>query len=76
MSPTSVNERYHCRTGASTFGSPISPTNFLRRHFHPLLKKCGIKEGFTFYGLRPPCNFAFKAGSQSKDRTRAIRTYS
>lgn len=37
---------------ASTFGSPISPTNFLRRHFHPLLKKCGIKEGFTFHGLR------------------------
>ena len=37
---------------ASTFGSPISPTNFLRRHFHPLLKKCGIKDGFTFHGLR------------------------
>lgn len=37
---------------ATTFGSPISPTNFLRRHFHPLLKKCGIKDGFTFHGLR------------------------
>ena len=37
---------------ASTFGSPISPTNFLRRHFHPLLEKCGIKDGFTFHGLR------------------------
>ena len=36
----------------SPFGSPISPTNFARRYFHPLLKQCGIKEGFTFHGLR------------------------
>lgn len=36
----------------SPFGSPISPTNFARRYFHPLLKQCGITEGFTFHGLR------------------------
>lgn len=36
----------------SPFGAPISPTNFARRYFHPLLKKCGIKEGFTFHSLR------------------------
>ena len=37
---------------ATTFGSPISPINFARRYFHPLLEKCGIKKGFTFHGLR------------------------
>lgn len=37
---------------ATTFGNPISPTNFARRYFHPLLEKCGIKKGFTFHGLR------------------------
>lgn len=36
----------------SPFGYPISPTNFLRRYFKPLLKKCRISEDFTFHGLR------------------------
>ena len=36
----------------SVFGQPIRPTNFLRRYFRPLLKKCGISEKFTFHGLR------------------------
>ena len=36
----------------SPFGEPISPTNFIRRYFKPLLKKCGIHEEFTFHGLR------------------------
>ena len=36
----------------SPFGEPISPTNFIRRYFKPLLKKCGISEDFTFHGLR------------------------
>ena len=36
----------------SPFGEPISPTNFIRRHFKPLLKKCGISKEFTFHGLR------------------------
>ena len=36
----------------SPFGDPLSPTNFARRYFHPLLKKCNIREGFTFHGLR------------------------
>lgn len=36
----------------SPFGDPLSPTNFARRYFHPLLKKCKIREGFTFHGLR------------------------
>ncbi len=37
---------------ASPFGTPISPTNFTRRYFRPLLQKCGIDERFTFHGLR------------------------
>ena len=36
----------------SPFGEPLSPTNFARRYFHPLLKKCHIPAGFTFHGLR------------------------
>lgn len=36
----------------SPFGEPISPTNFTRRYFRPLLKKCKINEDFTFHGLR------------------------
>lgn len=36
----------------STFGCPISETNFNRRYFAPLLKRCHIPEGFTFHGLR------------------------
>lgn len=36
----------------SPFGEPISPTNFIRRYFKPLLKKCHINENFTFHGLR------------------------
>ena len=36
----------------SVLGQPIRPTNFLRRYFRPLLKKCGISENFTFHGLR------------------------
>ena len=36
----------------SPFGDPLSPTNFARRYFHPLLKKCKIRDGFTFHGLR------------------------
>lgn len=36
----------------SPFGAPISPTNFSRRYFKPLLKQCHIKDGFTFHGLR------------------------
>lgn len=37
---------------ASIFGNPISPTNFSRRYFRPLLKECGINDNFTFHGLR------------------------
>ena len=36
----------------SPFGEPISPTNFSRRYFKPLLKKCNISSDFTFHGLR------------------------
>ncbi len=36
----------------SPFGEPISPTNFSRRYFKPLLKKCDISSDFTFHGLR------------------------
>ena len=36
----------------SPFGEPISPTNFSRRYFKPLLKKCDISSEFTFHGLR------------------------
>ena len=36
----------------SPFGEPISPTNFSRRYFKPLLKKCNISSEFTFHGLR------------------------
>ncbi|MBR4152002.1 MAG: site-specific integrase [Selenomonadaceae bacterium] len=36
----------------SPFGEPISPTNFSRRYFKPLLKKCNINSDFTFHGLR------------------------
>ena len=36
----------------SPFSAPISPTNFIRRYFRPLLEKCGISENFTFHGLR------------------------
>ena len=43
---------WHNLIFTSPFGAPISPTNFVRRYFHPLLKKCGIKDGFTFHGLR------------------------
>ena len=35
----------------SPFGEPISPTNFSRRYFKPLLKKCDISSEFTFHGL-------------------------
>ena len=34
------------------FGEPMSPTNFSRRYFKPLLKKCNISSDFTFHGLR------------------------
>ena len=36
----------------SPFGEPMSPTNFSRRYFKPLLKKCDISSEFTFHGLR------------------------
>ena len=36
----------------STFGYPINATNFNRRYFTPLLKRCNIPQGFTFHGLR------------------------
>ncbi|MBE6086254.1 MAG: hypothetical protein E7203_12565 [Selenomonas ruminantium] len=36
----------------STFGCPINATNFNRRYFTPLLKRCKIPNGFTFHGLR------------------------
>ena len=36
----------------SPFGEPMSPTNFSRRYFKPLLKKCNIRSDFTFHGLR------------------------
>ena len=36
----------------SPFGEPMSPTNFSRRYFKPLLKKCNISSDFTFHGLR------------------------
>ena len=35
----------------SPFGEPISPTNFSRRYFKPLLKECHINPDFTFHGL-------------------------
>ena len=41
-----------CCNTCYPFGYPISPTNFLRRYFKPLLKKCRISEDFTFHGLR------------------------
>lgn len=43
---------WHNLLFTSPFGSPISPTNFNRRYFKPLLKQCRIGEGFTFHGLR------------------------
>ena len=43
---------WHNLLFTSPFGSPISPTNFNRRYFKPLLKQCHIGEGFTFHGLR------------------------
>jgi len=36
----------------STFGEPIRFSNFLRRHWRPLLNKCGISRKFVFHGLR------------------------
>jgi len=36
----------------SPFGEPMSPTNFSRRYFKPLLKKWNISSDFTFHGLR------------------------
>ena len=36
----------------SSYGKPISPTNFSRRYFKPLVVACGIDENFTFHGLR------------------------
>lgn len=33
-------------------GYPLSPTNFLRRIFRPLLRECGIPDSFTFHQLR------------------------
>ena len=35
----------------STFGCPINATNFNRRYFTPLLKRCNIPQGFTFHGF-------------------------
>lgn len=43
---------HHGLVFAGVFGNPISPTNFNRRYFRPLLKICGIDENFTFHGLR------------------------
>lgn len=34
------------------FGFPISPTNFSRRWFRPLLREAGIPDSFTFHQLR------------------------
>ena len=48
---SSLVSSYH-RQGRSPFGEPISPTNFSRRYFKPLLKKCNISSDFTFHGLR------------------------
>lgn len=34
------------------FGFPLSPTNFSRRWFRPLLREAGIPDSFTFHQLR------------------------
>lgn len=36
----------------STFGEPLRFSNFLRRHWRPLLNRCGISKKFVFHGLR------------------------
>ncbi|WP_230578494.1 tyrosine-type recombinase/integrase [Selenomonas ruminantium] len=43
---------WHNLVFTSPFGAPISPTNFSRRYFKPLIKKCRIADGFTFHCLR------------------------
>ena len=43
---------WHNLLFTSPFGEPISPTNFTRRYFKPLLRRCQISEDFTFHGLR------------------------
>lgn len=43
---------WHNLVFTSPFGEPISPTNFSRRYFKPLLEKCHIQKDFTFHGLR------------------------
>lgn len=43
---------WHNLVFTSPFGQPISPTNFSRRYFKPLLARCGINERFSFHGLR------------------------
>ena len=43
---------WHNLLFTSPFGMPISPTNFSRRYFKPLLAQCRIDKGFTFHGLR------------------------
>ena len=43
---------WHNLLFTSPFGAPISPTNFSRRYFKPLIKKCRIADGFTFHCLR------------------------
>ncbi len=36
----------------SPYGAPISSTSFSREYFTPLVRKCGIDDGFTFHCLR------------------------
>lgn len=43
---------WHNLVFTSPFGAPISPTNFSRRYFKPLVKKCRIADGFSFHCLR------------------------
>ena len=43
---------WHNLVFTSPFGEPISPTNFSRRYFKPLLEQCHIQKDFSFHGLR------------------------
>ncbi|MCR5834359.1 MAG: hypothetical protein K6G55_06910 [Selenomonadaceae bacterium] len=52
------------------FTSPlISPTNFSRRYFKPLLKKCDISLDFTFHGHSRDVTSAARRQSQNRSGT-------
>lgn len=43
---------HHNLIFTTQFGFPLSPTNFTRRWFRPLLREAGIPDSFTFHQLR------------------------